>query len=87
MQTFRVDDMTCGHCASSITKAVRAVDGGAKVEVDLQRHLVHIEPTQADSQALNDAIAEAGYSPVPVNALATQGTTTKKAGGCCGCCG
>jgi len=87
MQTFRVDDMTCGHCASTITKAVRAVDGGAKVEVDLQQHLVHIDATEADSRELTDAIAEAGYSPVPVHALSTEGTPTKKPGGCCGCCG
>jgi copper chaperone len=86
MQTFRVDDMTCGHCASAITKAVRAVDAGAKVEVDLQKHLVHIEPTEADGRELKDAIAEAGYSPVPVHATSTEGNATRKAGGCCGCC-
>lgn len=86
MKTFRVADMTCGHCASTITKAVRAVDASAKVEVDLQKHLVHIEPTEADSQELNDAIAEAGYSPVAVHASSTEGAATKKAGDCCGCC-
>jgi copper chaperone len=87
MHTFRVDDMTCGHCASTITKAVRAVDGAAKVEVDLRQHLVHIEATEAKPRELTDAIAEAGYSPVPVHALSTEGTPAKKAGGCCGCCG
>lgn len=86
MNTFRVDDMTCGHCASTITKAVRAVDAGAKVEVDLHKHLVHIEPTEAELQELNDAIAEAGYSPVPVHSPTTESPPTKKAGDCCGCC-
>jgi copper chaperone len=81
MQTFRVEDMTCGHCASTITKAVRAVDASAKVEVDLGQHLVRIEPTEANGQELSDAIAEAGYTPVAVPAA-----ELKKAGGCCGCC-
>ena len=61
MLTYRVDDMTCGHCASTITKAVRAVDAGAKVDIDLAQHLVMVEPTEADVQELSDAIAEAGY--------------------------
>ena len=28
MLAFRVDDMTCGHCVSTISKAVHAVDAG-----------------------------------------------------------
>ena len=50
MQSFRVDDMTCGRCASTITKAVRSVDSGAQVEVDLRQHLVRIEATEADAR-------------------------------------
>ena len=34
MIAYEVNDMTCGHCASTITKAVKAVDRDAKVEVD-----------------------------------------------------
>ena len=85
MQAFRVDDMTCGHCASTITKAIKATDKAAKVSVDLAQHLVMIEPTEADAQELRDAIAEAGYTPVPVEA-ATVVAKPAKAGGCCGCC-
>ena len=86
MMKLNVPDMTCGHCASTISKAVRAVDGGARVEVDLQRHLLRIEPTEADAAELAEAIAEAGYTPVPV---LTEAVAEKpaKAGGCCGCCG
>jgi copper chaperone len=85
MQTFRVDDMTCGHCVSTITKAVRAVDAGAKVEVDLAQHLVRIEPTEADAAELADAITEAGYTPVAVPSPTTAAQPAKPAG-CCGCC-
>jgi copper chaperone len=86
MQAFRVDDMTCGHCVSTITKAIRGADKDAKVTIDLSQHLVMVEPTEADAQELSDAIAEAGYTPVPVQA-ATVVAQTAKPGGCCGCCG
>ena len=86
MQVFQVDDMTCGHCASSISKAIRAVDVGAKVEVDLTRKCVIVEPTEASPAELREAIVEAGYSPVQIDADATEQRPARRAGGCgCGC--
>ena len=66
MIAFEVNDMTCGHCASTITKAVQGVDQGARVQIDLATHRVEIEPTESDADALSAAIKEAGYTPVPV---------------------
>ena len=66
MIAFEVNDMTCGHCVGTITKAVQAVDQGAKVQADLATHRVQIEPTDSDAAALSDAIKEAGYTPVLV---------------------
>lgn len=86
MQAFRVDDMTCGHCVSTITKAIKAADKDARVTIDLARHLVMVEPTETDAQELSDAIAEAGYTPVEVQAATVVAQPTKP-GGCCGCCG
>lgn len=86
MQVFRVNDMTCGHCVSTITKAIRAADKDAKVTIDLGRHLVMVEPTETDAQELNDAITEAGYTPVPVQAT-TVVARPAKTGSCCGCGG
>ncbi len=85
MIAFEVNDMTCGHCVSSITKAVQAVDPQARVEIDLARHLVQIVPAQADASQLGDAIAQAGYTPVPVAAGAAS-PVPKASGGCCGSC-
>jgi len=65
MVAFQVDDMTCGHCASTITKALKAADADAQVSIDLTRHLVMVEPAAAAPEALREAIAEAGYTPVP----------------------
>lgn len=86
MQAFRVDDMTCGHCASTITKALKEADRNARVTIDLRQHLVMVEPTEAGSQELSDAITEAGYTPVPVEARTVVAEPAKRSG-CCGCCG
>ena len=85
MTTFEVKDMTCGHCVSTITNAVRAVDQGAKVQIDLATHRVTIDPTEADAAALSDAIRRAGYTPVAVEA-GVERVAAKAAparGGCC----
>jgi copper chaperone len=67
MIEFRVDDMTCGHCASTIARAVKDVDAAARCEVDLQGKRVRIASglPAADFHA---AIEEAGYTPVPLAA-------------------
>jgi copper chaperone len=83
MLTFKVEDMTCGHCVSSITKAVHAVDPNATVKVDLATHQAQINSTKADKDQLGDAIREAGYTP----ALVEDGTPSIERpaarGGCC----
>ncbi len=86
MLTYRVDDMTCGHCATAITNALRAIDSGIRVQIDLTRHLVQVEATQARASRVAAAIAEAGYAPVAVVASPADQPRDKK-GGCCGCCG
>jgi len=62
---FRVDDMSCDHCVATITQAVQAADRDAKVQIDLARHRVEIEPVAADADAFREAIREAGYTPEP----------------------
>ena len=85
MTSFEVKDMTCGHCVSTITKAVRAVDQGAKVQFDLATHRVTIDPTEADAAELSDAIREAGYTPVAVepSAVAPIAASAPTRKGCC----
>ena len=65
MIEFKVDDMTCGHCAGVITKAIAAVDTKAKVAIDIPNHRVRIDGSN-QQQAMQDAITEAGYTPVLV---------------------
>jgi len=60
---FRVDDMTCGHCVSTITKAVKDADANAKIDIDLPNHLVRVDGA-ADGDDIEEAIRDAGYTPV-----------------------
>ena len=61
MIAFQVQDMTCGHCASTITKALKSVDPGAKVMIDLAKHLVMVGVIvsfpQIDTVAAGRAVA------------------------------
>lgn len=84
MITFEVKDMTCGHCVSTITKAVKTLDKDAQVNVDLGKHLVQIEPGDCAAQELSDAIKETGYSPVQVAEIA-QATDKVESGTGCKC--
>lgn len=84
MIAFEVKDMTCGHCVSTITKAVMAADKDAKVKIDLATHRVQIESTEANAAELSNAIKEAGYTPGEVSATTTSELAVGKKGCCCG---
>ncbi|MFM2007985.1 MAG: hypothetical protein RLZZ09_3640, partial [Pseudomonadota bacterium] len=52
MITFEVKDMTCGHCAGLISKALKDLDSAAKVTIDIQQHLVSVVPVGATFQEI-----------------------------------
>ncbi len=60
MQRYKVLDMTCGHCASVIEKAVKSVDAQAQVSVDLAQGEVTVQ-SGADEARIAEAIRTAGY--------------------------
>lgn len=82
MITFEVKDMTCGHCASTITKALKNLDRDARINVDLGQRIVQIQTGDTDAQKLGDAIKEAGYSPVRVIESAENTKSVQIATGC-----
>jgi copper chaperone len=63
MIEFTVNDMTCGHCASTITRAVKEVDAAGRCEIDLSTKRVRIESSHP-AEDFREAIEEAGYTPV-----------------------
>ena len=54
--------MTCGHCVSVVTKAIKQADPQALVEIDLASHRVRVETTE-DRETIESAVAESGYVP------------------------
>jgi len=63
MFEIAVNDMTCGHCASVIAKAVKETDANARCEIDLAARKVTIA-AEGPPDEFVAAIAEAGYTPV-----------------------
>jgi len=67
MIEFQVNDMTCGHCVATITRAIAGVEPAARVDIDLPSHRVRIDAA-GDAQRFEGVIREAGYTPLPVAA-------------------
>ncbi|MGW9549634.1 heavy-metal-associated domain-containing protein [Citricoccus zhacaiensis] len=63
--TYRVEGMTCGHCAGNVMDAITALPGVEDVRVDLvaggTSTVTVTGPTEAE--AVRSAIIEAGYTP------------------------
>lgn len=62
MIELSVKDMTCGHCAATITGAVKALDPQATCEVDLAAKRVRVE-TAHSAERVRAAIERAGFNP------------------------
>ena len=69
MIELRVEGMTCGHCVSAVTRAVKAVDPEANVRVDLEAKRVGVEG-RSSADALSRVLADAGYPAVPAGGQA-----------------
>jgi copper chaperone len=62
MIEFTLPDMTCGHCASVVSKALVQADPACTIAIDLARQTVSVRSSE-DRQTLHDALFEAGYAP------------------------
>ena len=60
--TLRVEDMTCGHCAGTIKKAIETGLPGTSVEADPASKLVSVRGS-TDLIAIKSLVTEAGYTP------------------------
>ncbi len=63
MIEIAIPDMTCGHCARTITQAIEACDAAARVQIDLAARKVSIA-SELPAGEFVEAIAEAGYTPI-----------------------
>ena len=66
VQSYKVVGMTCGHCVSTVSAAISALEGVENVDVDLSKGLVRVRAKHAVSEkTLTEAIDDAGYELVP----------------------
>jgi copper chaperone len=59
-EKYRVEGMTCGGCANSVTKAIKAVAPDAKVDVDLEAKLVAVDGLD-NVDIIRKAVEDAGF--------------------------
>jgi len=59
---LKVEDMTCGHCAGTIKKAIEAGPPGTSVDADPATRLVRVRGS-TDLSSIKALVTEAGYTP------------------------
>ena len=57
---YRVEGMTCGGCASSVTKAIQRVAPSTTVQITLEGGKVRVKGTH-DEEAVRNAVEDAGF--------------------------
>lgn len=65
---LKIEGMTCGHCAMSVTKELSKLHGASEVNVDPQAGSATLtvgDDVAAD--AVEAAVSEAGYKLVSIN--------------------
>ena len=79
-ETLKVGGMTCGGCVSSVTKALRAVDGVKDVAVSLQagEARIQFDENATSPERLRAAVERAGYD------VQERSAAHHRKGGCCG---
>ena len=59
--TVTVENIKCGGCANSIRKALTAIAGVAKADVDVERGTINVEGDEAARPAVTRRLLELGY--------------------------
>lgn len=78
MIELSVTGMTCDHCVSAVTRAVKSVDPQANVQVDLASKRVRVDGGSSVGE-LTRALQAAGYPAVPAG---THAPAAARKGGC-----
>lgn len=65
-QILKVEGMTCGHCAETVTKAVKGLAGVQSVSVDLDKKEVAVdfEEGTTELENISSAISGVGFEVV-----------------------
>jgi copper chaperone CopZ len=65
--TLKIDGMSCGHCLSAVSQALRSADGVDEVRtVEMGRAEVVIDESRTTSARVAEAVTAVGYPARPV---------------------
>ena len=60
--TMKIDGMTCGHCVSQVTKALKEVEGVKLEQVSVGSATVSFDPAVASEEKITQAVEDQGYA-------------------------
>lgn len=60
--TMKIDGMTCGHCVSTVDKALRKVDGVTVEKVDIGSATVSFNPSEVSEARIAESVSDQGYA-------------------------
>jgi copper chaperone len=62
--TFKVPDMSCGHCKAAVEGELNKLSGVERASADVEKGIVevHYDEVRVTTQDLKGAIEEAGYT-------------------------
>lgn len=66
---IKIEGMTCGHCAMSVTNELATLQGVSNIKVDHAAGKATIEAEGVSNAQLEEAVAEAGYKAVEFQTL------------------
>ncbi len=58
---LKVSGMTCGHCETAVSKALKGIEGVQSVQVDLKNGTAKVEGQNVSPNALIAAVIDEGY--------------------------
>jgi copper chaperone len=59
---IKIEGMTCGHCAMTITKELSGLGGVSNVQVEHEKGIATVEQDGLSNDQLAEAITAAGYT-------------------------
>lgn len=66
--SLKIEGMTCGHCAMTVTKELAKLSGAADIKVDPQAGTANLTVADEVSESLvENAVSESGYKLVSIN--------------------
>ena len=59
--TLRIEGMSCGHCLNAVNQALHAIPGVEVESVQIGKAQVKYDEAKTNSDAIVEAVDEAGY--------------------------